>query len=199
MKYTFTPKRDYPILAVILIGILVALVILSNRPATKNTISDVPNDDIHKGLSGEGNKPSTANVSPQFIEKLNGMRKDAALHPDDTLKIRELADLLGQAHQIDEATVYYEKILRKFPQRTDILVSMAYLRFTRKEYDKSAEYLNRILKIHPDDTDAKFNLGALAAQQGKVDEARKWWSDIVKKHPGTEIGLHAQEALSQLK
>jgi len=211
MKYKFTPKRDYPILGFLLVLILFALVLFSNKQdtgelsGTKNALlsdevhKNLPQDEIHRGVAGAEGTPSSANVSPRFIQMLDSMRKDVADHPADTLKIHQLADILGQAHQNDEATVYYEKILRKYPKRTDLIFSMAYLNFVNQKFDKVNEYMHRVLKIQPDNSDAKFNLGTIAFREGKNDEAREWWQEIIRKNPGSEIASRARASIAQLK
>ncbi len=198
MNYKFSPKRDYSILAAILIIILVVLVITNNK--TKNEpvkpiTGEMPQDEIHKGLKGADGAPSKSNVAPEFLKQLETLQKAVEDSPNDTLKIREYADFLAQAHKIDEASLYYEKILRKYPKRTDLLFSMAYFNYIGQKFDKVDAYLNRVLKVDPANLDAKFDLGQLAAAQGKTAEAKKIWQEIVSKYPNNPLADKAREAI----
>ena len=201
MNYKFTPKRDYPILALVLIAVLVILVVTNNKtkdqPA-KPVTGAMPQDEVHKGLTDATGAPSKANVSPEFMRQLEMLQKAVEDNPADTLKLREYADFLAQAHKIDEAVGFYEKILRKYPKRTDLLFSMAYFYYVNQNFEKVDGYLHRILKVEPDNSDAKFDLGQLYAAQGKFADAKKIWLEIITKQPNSPNAEKAKQSLAQI-
>ena len=139
------------------------------------------------------------NLRPDIMAKLNDLKKSVEDSPNDTLKMRELADFYFESHKPDDAMLYYNKILAKDSRRTDILHNMTNIYYTQKEFGKAEEVTSRILSINKDDVFAHYNLGAIYATQGNTEEARKIWNEILKKYPKNPLKELIQESLSQIK
>ena len=186
-----------------LIVILIALLFLFSRKnndttAREITSQEVPNDDIHKGLKNS-QAPNKSNVSADIIRKMEELKKAAEDNPNDTLKLKEYADFLSEAHKPDEAVRYYQKILNVNPKRTDILFSLSFIFYNKQDYNKSEEFTNRILSYDKNNPLALYNLGAIAATRGDKNKAETIWNKIIKKNPNTEAAKAAEESLSNLK
>lgn len=187
-----------------LVAILVVLLIVftqknnSNIPSRDRADQEMPNDDIHKGLKN-GESPSRSNVSADILHKMEELKKEAEENPNDTLKIKEYADFLSEAHQPDDAIKYYQKILKVNPKRTDILFSLAFIYYNKHEYDKSEEFTNKILSFDKNNTLALYNLGAISATKGDKNKAKDIWNGIINKYPNSEAAKTAQESLSHLE
>ncbi len=193
----------YIILAV---GVVITLIFLAGgndtntEPVAGNIENQqMPNDDIHKGLGNPGgSNPSKSNVSQEFYQKMDMLKKEVEANPTDTAKIKEYADFIAAAHKPDQAIPYYEKILKIDPKRNDVLFSLSMLYFGRQDYNKAEEYTNRILDNDKDNTQAMYNLGAIAASKGDKARAREVWQRLVSEYPGTEAAELAKSSLEKL-
>lgn len=195
----FKPLYAYLSLVVILVASLIIFTQKNNeKPLTDITNKEIPNDEIHKGLKNE-EAPNKNNVSADVLRKMEELKKAAEDNPNDTLKLKEYADFLTEAHKPDEAIDYYEKILKVDSKRTDILFSLAFIFYNKKDYNKSEELTNRILSYDKDNTLALYNLGAISATKGDNEKAKNIWNEIIRKYPGTEAAKAAEQSVSNLK
>jgi tetratricopeptide (TPR) repeat protein len=161
--------------------------------------NEMPDDDIHKGLKNPmQGPPGKENVSGEIKHQLEMLKKSVEENPNDTLKMREYADLLAAAHHPEEAVIYYYGILNINPRRTDILNSLAFIYYNKKDYSKAADVINKVLLYEPDNTQAIYNLGAIAATSGNKEEARKRWELLVKKYPDSNESKLAVNSLKKL-
>jgi tetratricopeptide (TPR) repeat protein len=166
----------------------------SNAPENVQS-NQMPDDDIHKGLQ---QPPGKDNVSSEIKRHLEMLKKAIEENPKDTLKMREYADFLSAAHQPDEAITYYNNILKVNPKRSDVLFSLAYIYFNKKDYDKAEDLVNKILLYEPDNTEAMYNLGAIAASNGDKQKARTQWEKLIKNYPGSDASKLAESSLKKL-
>lgn len=158
--------------------------------------NQMPNDDIHKGLQ---QPPGKNNVSSEVKRHLEMLKKAVEENPKDTLKMREYADFLSAAHQPDEAVSYYNDILKVNPKRPDVLFSLAYIYFNKKDYNKAEDLVNKILLFEPDNTEAMYNLGAIAASNGDKEKAKTQWEKLVKNYHGSDAAKLAESSLKKLQ
>lgn len=207
MKFKFTTPMLYAAFAIVIIVTLIIFVNTGGEkkapetPAAGET-AHMPNDDAHQGMGAGGGKadaPSKANVSKEFLEEFEGLKKAVDANPSDTLKMREYADLCAQSHKVDEAMKYYGLILKKNPKRADILLNMSYVAYSQGKFDDSKSYIERSLKIDGNNPNGLFNLGIIEAAQGKIEKARSHWEDVVKRFPKTEVANMAKDNLKRLQ
>ncbi len=163
------------------------------------TNQQMPNDSIHRSLTNPlAEKPSKDNVMNSIMQHMNELKKDVKKHPNDTLKIREYADFLNEAHQKDQAIYYYNKILKKDPKRIDILTSLVFIYYNDKNFDEAESCLNKILNIDKNNVEAMYNLGAVYATKGDRAKARQLWSKIVNNFPASSVAQKARESIQRL-
>ena len=190
-------------MAIILVVALITIT-STNKTEVKNEIVNdpsavIPQDDIHKGLSNNQDAgPSIGNVKAEFWENLDELKKEIEGNPEDTLKMREYAELLSMAHQTDKALEQYENILKLSPNRIDILLSKGLLYFNEGKYIEAEKVTSRVLEIDKNHLEAKFNLGVIAVSQGDKEKARKIWTELAENNPGSETAKYAEEALKKL-
>jgi len=192
-------KPIYIYLGVFVIFIL-AVLFFSNAAKNSNTAKELnpnaqmPNDDVHKGIAeqGNGDMPSKSNVMKEAVEKMNALKAAVAKNPNDTLKVREYAEMV-QAHDPDEAIKLYEGILKVGPKRTDLLLELTFLYFNKGDIKKAEEYNNKVLSIDKNSLIANYNLGGLAQAKGDIKTAKAIWQDLAKKYPNTQVGSMAGE------
>ncbi len=158
-----------------------------------------PNDSIHPGMMNPvAQKPSKENVRGSIMQHMEELKKDVGSHPKDNLKMREYAEFLNEAHQNDQAIIYYQKILNRDPQRTDILTSLVFIYFNDKNFDKAEECLIGILSIDKNNVEAMYNLGAVYATQGEKEKAHQIWFGIIKNFPYSPLVQKAKQSIQRL-
>ena len=191
---------------ILALGVVITLLFLAGRdnngtePAAGNIENQqVPNDEIHKGLGNPGgSNPSKGNVSQEFYQKMDMLKKDVEANPNDTAKIKQYADFIAAAHKPEQAIPYYEKILKVDPERNDILFSLSMIYFSKQDYKKAEEYTNRVLDNDKNNTQAMYNLGAIAASKGDKARAKEIWNRLVSAYPGDEAAELAKSSLEKL-
>ena len=195
-------------LYIYLLGVVIAVVAFfivskdsGSSIAPQNGIANqqMPQDDIHKGLSNpNGPPPNKDNVNQEVMKHLAMLKQAVEQNPNDTLKMRQYADFLAAAHQQDEAIEYYNKILKINPRRIDILSAVAYINYLNQKFDVAENYLNKILAVDKNNLEAQYNLGAVAFSSGDKAKAKQIWTKLAKEHPQTQMGETAKKTLSQM-
>jgi tetratricopeptide (TPR) repeat protein len=201
-------------LYIYLAGIVICIILFYiASPKDKNNVSassmaippgdvtnqQMPNDSVHKGLMNPlAQKPSKDNVMSSIMQHMEELKKDVKKHPNDTLKMKEYADFLNEAHQKDQAIIYYQKILKKDPKRIDILTSLVFIYYGNKNFNGAEECLNKILKIDNNNVDAMYNLGAVYANKGEKAKARQIWQRIINNFPSSSMAQKARESIQML-
>lgn len=193
----FKPLYLYGGIAVL--AIIFLFFFTSPKDESKDMNNVMPEDEIHKELKNPvQNPPGKENVSEGIKHQMEMMKKEVEENPDDTLKIREYADLLTAAHRSEEAVIYYYNILNINPRRIDIINSLAFIYYNKNDFSKASDLISKILLYEPDNTQAMYNLGAIAASSGDKAEARKRWESLIKNYPESEESKLAQSSLKKL-
>lgn len=199
-KFKFKPFYLYGLLLLIIVIILYFSSQSNNLPSklTSSNIAEnkLPNDEIHKNLGTQ--QPGKSNVNSDILKKLDELKKLADSEPQDTLKIREYADLLLAAHKSDEAIKYYNEILDINKKRKDILQAITLAYYNKGDLTKAEETIRQTLRFFPDDPESNYNLGAVEASKGNYDKAREIWKKLIDKYPQSEISDLAKNSLNKL-
>jgi len=171
----------------------------SNKAMGIDPQAQMPDDDIHGKMKSQGNGdvPSKSNVMQDAVEKINTLKADVEKNPNDTVKVREYADVL-LAHKPEEAIKLYERILKVDSKRTDILLQLTFVYFNQGDEKKAEEYNSKVLMIDNNNLIAKFNTAGLAQAKGDDKKAKAIWQDLANKYPQTEVGHMAGELVKQL-
>ena len=198
----FKPIYLYGVLVIAALAILIVVGIQESTtpnevPATND--QTIPNDDVHKQLKNPGgNTPGKENVSEEYRKKLAELKEAVDSNPSDTLAMRNYADFLSASHKMDDAILYYNKILEINPKRSDIYFSLALIYYNKQDFAKCENENNKVLSYDPKNQMALYNLGAIAATQGKKDKAKEFWNKVVSINADSETGKLAKESLGKL-
>jgi len=188
----------------LIVLVVVLLIIFASNKTSNNTsdeisVENMPDDDLHKGLKNPTSQPPTKdNVSEKFRHQMEMLKKAVDENPNDTSRIREYADFLFAAHKADEAIPFYKRILKVNPKRTDILFSVSFIYYNKKDFDKSEEITNQILMMDKKNQQALYNLGAIAVAKGDIQKAKQIWTKLINEYPGTETSELAKNSLNKL-
>jgi tetratricopeptide (TPR) repeat protein len=195
------PLHIYGAIFAIIVLAIIFTTSESNNQLNSNTQAEVgmPNDDIHKGMNnmGEGS-PSKSNVRQDFWTKLEASKSAYEKNPNDTLAMKNYAQMLSMSHQSDKAIQLYEKILTIDPKRIDILLAEGLAFYNNQNYVMAENVTKKIISIDSKNIEAKYNLGVISAAQGKNEDAKKIWKELAEKYPNNEIGKLALESLTQI-
>lgn len=199
----FKPVYIYGLLLIAVIAvIIIATNQRDNKIAAMEDIAnkEMPQDDVHKNI-GKDNPMmhGKVKVNEEVKKQMEEMKAAVDSNPNDTTKVREYADFLLAAHKPDEAIPYYEMILKKDPQRSDIRFSLTFIYYNKGELDKAEEQTNKILSYDKNNSMAKYNLGAIEATRGNNEKARQIWNQVIQDNPKSETAELARNALTMLK
>lgn len=189
----------------VLIVFIAAMVFFSKTTQNSNNASEInpqaqiPEDDIHSKMKSQGNGdvPSKSNVMQDAFERINNLKADVEKNPNDTLKVRQYADVLI-AHKPEEAIKLYERILKVDSKRTDILLQLTFVYFNQGDVKKAEEYNSKVLSVDNNNIIAKFNTAGLAQAKGDEKKAKTIWQDLANKYPQSEVGQLAAQLVKQL-
>ncbi len=198
------PIYIYLPLAIIAIVFLV-IVSQQNSSTTETTSTNVsaneqmPKDDIHKDMQAPvGSSPSKANVNENYKHQVEMLEKEIKEHPNDTLKLRQFADLITAGHRGQDAIQYYNRILKIDPKRRDIYFALTFIYYSEKNFDKAEDLTKKVLDLYPQDKQALYNLGAIAFAKGNKKECRTIWEKLIKDFPNSEAANQAKTSLEKL-
>ncbi len=201
-KMKFKPIYLYIIIS---LAVVITLFVVSQSSSIDETTKvditnkQMPMDDVHKNLNkGMMQDPSGSNVSEEVRHKIDVMKKDVDANPNDTLKLREYADLLAAAHKSEEALLYYQKIVNKDQKRKDIYFAITFVHYTKGDLVKAEEITHTMLKLFPDDPMVRYNFGAIEATKGNKEKAREIWTKLIKDNPTDKTSELAKNSLNKL-
>ena len=192
------------IYGIVVVVVIVILIVVSQSNKSSNTSEEVitseqniPNDEIHKDL-GQTKAPGKDNVSEEFRHRMDMLKKAVEENPQDTLMLREYADLLAASHMQKQAIEYYNRILSISPSRTDVMFSLSFIYYSLGQFADAQKQTEKILEIEPENTNAMYNLGAIVASSGNKIKAKEIWQKLVSLHPDDEIGIRAFNSIKEL-
>lgn len=189
------PLYIYTILIIIALIVLVFMTQTGDNSDTA-VMENVPQDSIHQQFRNQS--PGKGNVSDEFYQTMETLRRKVEADPDDTTALKEYADYLTAAHQFDGAIPVYQEILKKNDKRTDVYYALTFIYFNKRDYDKAENMTNKILSYDKNNLQAKFNTGAIAYARGNNDKAKDVWNNLIDANPGTREADLAKDALEEL-
>ena len=197
----FKPLYLYGIVTIIAVATVIILTQFSDdeKPSENIVNKEMPDDNIHKKLGhGMMQNPANKEVTEEVKQKLVALKKEIDTNPNDTLKLREYADLLLTAHQPGEAIEYYEKIIAKDKSRKDIYFTITYIYYNMRNFQKAEQLTKEMYELFPDDPMVYYNLGASEIRKGNKEKAREIWNKLIQDHPTDSIAVLAKKSLERL-
>lgn len=197
----FKPIYLYGIVILIAVVTVIILTQFSDQEKVFDNIVNkkMPDDNIHKRLGhGMMQNPAGGLVTEEIKKKLASMKKDVDENPNDTLKVREYADMLLTAHQPDDALEYYKRIIAKDKSRKDIYFTMTYIYYHQKNFQQAELITREMYNLFPDDPMVCYNLGASEIRKGNKEKAKEIWNKLIREHPTDTIAVLAKKSLEKL-
>jgi len=182
----------YIYIALLFIVCAVTILFISRSASTSSNSgkNGIPLEDI--------NNADKVNISEKASQRLAELKKTIDNNPQDTLKMREYANLLGGAHHDQEAAKVFENILVIDPKRIDVMLVLTYIYFTLGNTGKAEEYTNRVLTINKDNPEANYNLGIIELKKGNKAKAKQILNSVIKRFPENIVAGLAKTSLQKL-
>ncbi len=194
-------KSIYIYLGIFLITLMVIIYFTVKSKSTE-TINiennEMPKDNVHSQFNNS-QPPSGANVSDEFKSKLRSLEEYVDKNPNDTVKVREYADLLYGSHNPQKSIELYKSILEKDSKRIDILMSLAIIEFEQNNFNEAESYIRKILDIDSKNVEAIYNLGVMQARNGDYAKAKENWTKIINEFPNHKLITTVKTSLSRLE
>lgn len=165
-------------------GIIIYSSGVFDKPVVNIDFSQMPNDDIHRGINLEN------------IKQINALEEELKLNPQDKTKLLTLAHLLNDSGFKEKAIERYKEYLKLDPKNADVLVDMGVCYYELKNNDEALRFMKEALKYQPNHQIAHLNIGIVLMANGKRDEAKAWWEKALEINPQNEIGKRAKELIS---
>jgi len=116
-------------------------------------------------------------------------------YPDSAGKIIELANMLFDSKQLDEAIEYYNKYLTLKPDDADARVDLGICYFEKTDYDGAIRQMETALRYDPKHIMAHYNLGIVNLNKGNLEKAKIWFNKVIELNPNSEYAKKAEELL----
>ena len=98
-------------------------------------------------------------------------------------KILQMAREYHQAGNLEQAEPLYKRILKKKPNRSDVLLFLGILSYERRQYDEAIQYLKKTIQADPRNSDAYYNLANAYAEKELPDEATTYYQKAIEINP----------------
>jgi tetratricopeptide (TPR) repeat protein len=187
--------RHYIILAAVLVAATVVAVLMRDP---NGSVADQPVHSDPTGMSDEPGAPSKENANPGVKESIEHLRQVLGSRPEDVTALFELARLLQDSHNPEEALTYYERGLRLRPEDNDARIDYSLCLFTTGRINQSLAENRMVLNLESGNLKALYNIGAIHANTGNLDSAEQYWSRIVTLDPEDDLAEQARTNIKKL-
>jgi len=143
-------------------------------------------------------EPSSENVNHAYFQQVRTFEDRIQANPSDTTAMRELGNILQDAHQNAESVRWYRSYLEINPSSRQVRLDLATVLAASGDLEGARSAMLELLDIHPDDVRAQYNMGAISANLGRMDEARAWWEKVSSQTGNLELKEKASRSLAQL-
>ena len=138
------------------------------------------------------------NVDHQIHLQIFALKEHLADAPADTVKLSQLARLLHDAHQFQEAALYYNRLLEHNPENTQGWLDLANVYAALNDWEGAIHASKSLLAVRPDNPSAMYNLGAIYANQSQMNEAISWWVKVRDQQSNPALSIQAGENLRKV-
>lgn len=143
-------------------------------------------------------QPTAANVGPTYHSRRMLLEARVTVDPADSAALRELADLLIDAHDAAGALAYRQRYVALVPESTQGWIDLAAAAAGAGDPELARTAIGSVLDRSPDNPVALYDMGALAANAGRIEEARDWWRKAERQTVDPQIAAAAAAALSRI-
>ena len=143
-------------------------------------------------LAAEDDRTTVDQLLAGAISNLNKAR---SLKNDIVLAEYTQAVALDLKGEINSAIELMTSLSARYPDDTQILLSLASLYQEKGEMDKATELYQRVIKLSPDVSEAHWQLALVYEKQGKIEQALSELDIVQKANPDNESVKEKIESL----
>ena len=131
------------------------------------------------------------------VEARTNYERALVLDPDLNKARVNLAMLLVESDEVDNAKALLEDAIRRDPNGAKAYNNLGMVHYSELEVDKAVRYFKRALEIEPGDVEAHYNLGLAFAESGLVLEAIREWRVVLEMVEEGETADRARMSLER--
>lgn len=173
-------------------------------PATLKKIDDLTAQ-LNSTKAPSEKKQITDDLSKIYLSL--GRYKDAAQlfitylpnEPKNEQLLLNIANLLDDSGEKNEAISYYKKVIDLNPKNVDARVDLATAMIQTDTPMNAITELTKALEIDPNHQIANLNLGIMNYTIGRYDKAKEFFQKAQSINPSSEAGKRADEGLSAVE
>lgn len=137
---------------------------------------------------------NTSDIPQEIKAKLEQLAED----PESVTLNIEMANLLFDHSQFDQAIPFYKKALSGDPRNIAVQIDMAVCYFNLRQFDQAIAEMEKALEIDPIHPKGLFNMGIIYYNLKNFDKVREYWTKLIAAHPKGMEAARARELLSNL-
>jgi tetratricopeptide (TPR) repeat protein len=141
------------------------------------------------------NSSNTVDIPEEIKVKLEQL----AANPESVPLNIEIANLLFDHNQFDQAIPFYQRALQGDPANIAVQIDMAVCYFNLRQFDQAIAEMEKALRIDPDHPKGLFNMGIIYYNLKDFDKVREYWEKLFAAHPDGMEAKRANELLQSLE
>lgn len=151
-----------------------------------------------KASDSSSQAPASVAQAPSNTSLVNDLQARLKEKPNDPDILWKLADAYFEAHQYDQAAVYYKKTLNLKPNEADVYNDAGLSLHYSKQSDEALKYVEEGIKRNPYHQRIWLTKGfILAYGKGDLEGAKAAWEKANALNPESQVGKAAADFLAQ--
>ena len=131
-------------------------------------------------------------------EEIRVLLEKLAADPDSVPLNIEVANLLFDHGQFDQAIPFYQKAIQGDPENIAIQIDMAVCYFNLRQFDQALVEMEKALALDPKHPKGLFNMGIIYFNLKDFDKVREYWNILFEAHPNGMESQKARELMQSL-
>ncbi|MCK6605189.1 MAG: tetratricopeptide repeat protein [Ignavibacteriaceae bacterium] len=177
------------------LGVLAVLSVVMMSVAGTFDSPKLANNQDHVHTEGDGHNHGTLQIDPQNVQAIEQLKADLVTNPADHEKRLNLAHLLSDNGNFQEAIDNYKTYLAANPGIPEVIIDMGVCYFNMNNLDEAERIFLEAIKINPKQQIGLLNLGVVNLQKNNISKAKEWLQKAVDVNPASPSGTRAKELL----
>lgn len=177
------------------LGLLAVLSVIMMYIAGTFDSPRLANNQDHVHTEGDGHNHGTLQIDPQNVQAIEQLKADLVSNPGDPEKRLNLAHLLSDNGNFQEAIDNYKTYLAANPGIPEVIIDMGVCYFNMNNLDEAEKVFLEAIKINPKQQIGLLNLGVVNLQKNNISKAKEWLQKAVDVNPASPSGMRAKELL----
>lgn len=134
--------------------------------------------------AASGQAPVAGDISPEDSNVILALEKEVAIHPDDTISWRKLADKYFDTNQVEKAINGYHRVLDKEPNIPDVWTDLGVMYRRNHQPQEALAAFDKAAKLAPNHQACRFNRGVVYLYDlNDPEKAIASWQEVLAINP----------------